>query len=305
MNAVILPKGDGEVYVRCGVKNGGEHAALYSQLPITINGYGKPLIDPYSFVSGGLYNRSNAELGNGNERGVVTLRSGESHVGFADVDFGKTGADEITIWLFPLLKEPFSFGIWEGMPLEGGELVCSPLYDKGSIWNTYQDVTYKLPRRLSGVTALCFTFNQKVHIKGFVFKRTERAYEKLYAAQNDGIYGDSYIIGEYAVENIGNNVTIVYADLDFGAEGTAEAEISWKADRKNSFRVLFTDAFGEQASSMIELDSATKTQRNTEKGALYYVSRRKLERRVIGRQTVQLIFLPGCEIDLEYIMFIK
>jgi beta-galactosidase len=303
MNAVIIPRGDGEVFIRCGVKNGGEHVALYSQISLTINGYGKPLIDPYSFVSGGLYSRSNTELGNGNERGVVTLRTGESHVGFADIDFGKTGADEITLWLFPLNKEPFSFGIWEGMPGEGGELLCSPRYDKGSVWNTYQDVTYKLPKRLFGVKTLCLTFDQKVHIKGFVFKRLERAFEKLYAAQNDGIYGDSFIIGEHAIEHIGNNVTIAFNDLDFGAEGAAEAEVSWRADRKNSFQIAFTDACGETVSSMIELASTTKTHGNTKKGEEYQSARFAVGRRVTGVQTVRLIFLPGCEMDLEYIRF--
>ena len=74
--------------MRCAAKNGREHISLISQHKLTITGMGKPFLDPHSFVSGGLYNRSNVELTNGNERGVATLRDGESHVGFRDLISG-------------------------------------------------------------------------------------------------------------------------------------------------------------------------------------------------------------------------
>jgi beta-galactosidase len=92
-SAVINPKGDGEAYVRCSVKNGRKHDAFISAILFSITGFGKPFLDPYSFVSGGLYNTSNVELTNGNERGVATLRDGESHVGFRDLDFGEGHVD--------------------------------------------------------------------------------------------------------------------------------------------------------------------------------------------------------------------
>ncbi|WP_406789464.1 hypothetical protein [Clostridium neuense] len=57
--------------------------------------------------------------------------------------------------LFPLEGEPFPIEIWEGMPDdEGSEMVAKVIYDKGTKWNTYIEVTYKLPRRLKGVTTL-------------------------------------------------------------------------------------------------------------------------------------------------------
>lgn len=173
-SAEVIPKGDGRVYVRCGAKNGKNHIDLYSQLEIELTGMGKLFLDPYSFVSGGLYNCSNVELTNGNERGVATLQDGESHVGFKGLDFGDEGSDELTLPLFPLEDEPFTFEIWEGMPLENGTRLCTVTYDKGSVWNTYREITCRLPRRLRGITDLCLVFRQKVHIKGFCFKKYRR-----------------------------------------------------------------------------------------------------------------------------------
>ncbi len=86
-----------------------------------ISGVGESFLDPYAFLSAGLYNAANVPLTNGNERGVATLRDGESHVGFRGLDFGAYGSDEMTLPLFPLDKAPFPFEIWEGMPAEGGE----------------------------------------------------------------------------------------------------------------------------------------------------------------------------------------
>ncbi|MCL2081598.1 MAG: DUF4982 domain-containing protein, partial [Oscillospiraceae bacterium] len=169
-SATVVPKGDGTVYVRCAAKNGREFAALYSLRELEITGYGRPFLDPYSFVSGGLYNVFNTEPGIGNERGACALPDGETHIGFNGLDFGAFGSDEIKLWLFPLSNEPFDFEIWEGMPLEGGEKLYTARYDKGSVWNTYIEVTYTLPRRLSGVTAMCLLFREKVHIKGFMFE---------------------------------------------------------------------------------------------------------------------------------------
>lgn len=70
--AVVLPKANGEVYIRCGVKNGLSHIALHTAYPIRIEGFGQRFLDPYGFISGGLYSHSNVTLTNGNERGVAT-----------------------------------------------------------------------------------------------------------------------------------------------------------------------------------------------------------------------------------------
>lgn len=78
----------------------------------------KRCLNPYGFISGGLYTDSNTELNNGNERGVATPPTGESQIRFANVDFGEYGSDVVTLPLFSLTKDPFPVEIWEGVPGE-------------------------------------------------------------------------------------------------------------------------------------------------------------------------------------------
>ncbi|MDR6553900.1 beta-galactosidase [Paenibacillus qinlingensis] len=294
-SATIKPRGDGEVYVRCSPKNGGNHFAFISMITLQIEGLGKPFMNPYEFVSGGLYNESNVELTNGNERGVATLRDGESHVAFQNLDFGDYGSDEITLPLFPLSKDPFTFEIWEGMPLEGGELLSTIHYDKGSIWNTYQDVVCKLPRRLIGVTTLCLVFRQKVHIKGFTFSQYQKAFQQLKATEATTVYGDCFTVREDTIEQIGNNVSLVYENMDFGELGASQIEICWRSHiAQNSIQLVFTDDQRE-IRQMIEVAS-----RENYTSAVF-----NLDETITGTNKVSLIFLPGCNIDIGWLQFFK
>jgi beta-galactosidase len=284
----LHPKGDGEIYIRCSAKNGKDHISLISVLPIQITGYGKPFLDPYSFISGGLYTTGNNTVTNGNERGVATARDKESIFGFTDLDFGTFGADEITLWLFPLSGDPFQFEIHLG-----DKLLYTADYNKGTQWNTYKEVTYKLPEKLRGIQALSFVFRQKVHVKGFRFK--SKTYEKIPFAAHDKIYGDSYKIAETAVENIGNNVTIGFASLNF-TEPAKTLELHYRSRQNtNTIRLKFTNEDGGEVENMLTLSESPD----------YSAAKLTLENPLCGKGQVDFIFLPGSEIDLEHLRFEK
>ena len=294
-SAVMKARGDGEVYIRCCAKNGKEHVSLISQHTLTITGLGKPFLDPYSFVSAGLCNCSNVELTNGNERGMASLRGTESHMGFRDIDFGDYGSDEITLPLFPLESNPFEIEMWEGMPNEGGKKLCTVTYDKGSIWNAYQEVTYRLPRRLKGVTTFCLVFRQKVHVKGFTFTGYQKAFQKLIAPEADSISGDTYEVKAETVESIGNNVSIVFGNMDFGEKGTARVGLGWKSKLpKNSIQIIFTEG-SDIIRKMIVVDGS-----DSWTDGIF-----PLGETITGKKTVTLSFLPGCNIDLSWIRFME
>jgi beta-galactosidase len=95
----------------------------------------------------------------------------ETVIGFRNVNFGNFGSDEITIPIFSPDQEEFSIEIWDGLPGESGsELINTVIYTKGSIWNVYQEQSYKLQKRFCGIKTISFVLRKRLHIKGFWFK---------------------------------------------------------------------------------------------------------------------------------------
>jgi beta-galactosidase len=122
-----------------------------------------------------------------------------------------------------LSSEEYALQIWEGMPDEAGsELVADVIYQKESKWNVYQEETYRLSKRLRGITSICFVLQKKVHIKGFSFEEKNRAFEQNLAVESAHIYGDAFTFTENRVEGIGNNVSLEFEQLDFTSEGASK-----------------------------------------------------------------------------------
>ena len=293
-DVVVKALGDGIFYLRCMTTNGADKPRLISQLDFNVTGFGEAYLNPYDFISGGLYTRSNLELTNGNERGVATDRELESHVGFENVNFGEIGSDTITLPLFSLTPDEFPIEIWEGMPGEAGsERVCEVIYDLGTKWNTYQEKTYKLPRKFKGLTTICFVFKQKVHVKGFSFVEPVKAYEKLAATNYSFISGDSYEVTETSVEGIGNNVTLIFDDMDFSTHGISKIQICGSTSlTKNAIQIRFND--GESES--IQIAEFARTSH-------YEVQEFELEDVGTNKQ-VSFVFLPGCQFNFKWFRFL-
>lgn len=293
--AKVTALGDGEFRLRCTSKNGTSKVKLISQLEFTVTGLGTAYKDPYGFISAGLYDYGQGELGNGNERGVATSRDGETQVGFHGIDFGSYGSDTITIPIFALSSEPYSLQIWEGMPgEEGSELLADVIYQKESKWNVYQEETYRLSKRLRGVTSLCFVTQQKMHIKGFTFEKQNRAFARNDAAACDYIYGDTYTIVDDRVEGIGNNVSLEFEQMDFTSEGTAKLVLYGRSPiDKNTIHIRFADEAGE-VNQLVEFTHSDD-----------YEEREFPLERVTGAQKVTFIFLPGSHFDFGWFCFEK
>lgn len=292
--ARVTAIGDGDFLIRCMVKDA-DRTVLISQLECQAAGIGEAFLNPYEFVAGGLYTRAYGELGNGNDKGVATQRGGESGPVYDKVDFGPTGSDEITIPVFALDSSPYDIDIWLGMPHEeGSRIITSVVYQKPSVWNTYQEETYKLPERIRGIATIAFTLRDKVHIKGFTFKQLQKAYEKLWANDADAIYGDSFERDGQAVRGIGNNVVIVYEDMDFGDNGAAGLTVCGGTTLpNNTIHLHFTNENGVTVNSILEFAGTggeCREQSFAPEG-------------LKGKGRVELIFLPGSSFDLEYLLF--
>ncbi|MDE7299339.1 MAG: carbohydrate-binding protein, partial [Lachnospiraceae bacterium] len=294
-SALITALGDGAFRVRCMTKNGTDKIRIISELCFTAEGLGSAVLAPYRFVSAGLYDIAIGAVTNGNERGIATARddAGDTTFGFRNVDFGDFGSDEVTIPIFALSGEPYPIQIWEGVPGEpGAELLADVVYQKPSIWNVYQEETFRLNRRVRGLTTLCFTAHNKIHVKGFVFAAPQKAFARLSALDNSRIYGDDFTVEQDAVTGIGNNVSLEYDNMDFGERGFTALTICGRTPlAKNTIHVRFANADGEikQIAEFAHSDD-------------YSEQTFRLDG-VTGMNKVTFVFLPGSCFDFKWFRF--
>ena len=133
-----------------------------------------------------------------------------------------------------------------------------------------------------------FEFEDKIHVKGFSFRKYERAFMELNAAEADEIYGDDYRIEGKEVTGIGNNVSLTFCDMDFGESGTAALTICGRAPKgTNTIHIRFSDADGE-IKNVIEFERSEE-----------YVSRTFAFDKVKGMKNVSFVFMPGSCFDMR------
>ncbi len=285
--------GDGAVRVRCACRNGGEALSVISQLEITIVGMGSLHLSPYRFVSAGLYTSSGGEVTNGNERGIATSREGNTWVAYENLDFGRGGADEVTMPIFELEGAPLTIRFWRGVPYApGSEMVGERIYHKPSRWNVYQEETFRLDKKLTGEDTFAFELEYKAHIKGFCFCRASRAWDRIPAVEADMLYGDSYERQDEVITAIGNNVSLVFDEMDFGTRGFCQLTIWGRtALARNTIHICFRKD-GQEVRRSVEFA------RQEDWGPQTF----PLEA-VFGMQEVTFLFLPGSNFDFASFQF--
>lgn len=290
---ILKALADGNFRLRATANNGKSHADIISQLEFSIEGLGAAYHNPYELISGCLYSYSEGDVSGGNERGVATPRDHDSIIVYDNIDFGDWGSDEITIPIFELDSAELRFEIWDGLPYaEGSSKLVDAVYNKQSVWNTYQEETYKLSKRLKGIASVGFVFHRKAHIKGFRFTRQTRAYERLAANNADNIYGDTYTVTEDAVIGIGNNVSLVYDNMDFGDEGLHKVKICGRTPLANNTIHIRFENETESINQIIEF------------GHSEGYSEREFElENVSGNNKVSFVFLPGSNYDFAWFEF--
>ena len=292
MCATVKALGDGSFRLRCMAKCGSEPAKVISDLDFTAEGIGFATLNPYGYIAGGLWTYSEGDVGIGNDHGVSTMRGGRSVVGFENMDFGAFGSDEITIDIFNLSNDPFDFELWDGIPgkAEGVKLLDGR-YHKQMIWNVYQSETYRLSKRMKGLSNLYFVAEDKVHIGGFRFTEYRKAYELLNAGECDEVYGDSYEKKADRIDGIGNNVTVEFKDMNFDKEPAETLSITGCSHIPvNTIHVIF-DTGVEEIRDILEF---TKDGGDTQNFKVSGYS---------GKGTVRLVFLPGSSFDLISLRF--
>ena len=289
----VQARGDGEYYLRALCTEDGK-CTLISQTEFSASGFGRPAADPYSYVSAGLYDLHEGEIGAGNEKGIAFGREGASMIGFSRVDFGKTGTDRITADIFALNGEPYDMELFT-IREDGEEHRIAMLhYEKPSIWNVYQPETWKLPERLTGIQSLCFRMTEKVHMKGFICEKQNGAWLPHTAAFADRIYGDTFRLSGTSVTEIGNNVTLTWDEMDFEGEGKSFLEISGNTPLdRNPISIRIRNEQGDEITEIADFDGrGAETQR-------FPIRVPK------GNCSVSFVFLPGSAFDFRSFCFVK
>lgn len=295
---VVEALGDGPVRVRAMVNNGRGDPQIISRLELDVRGLGQLHKDPYEFVYAGRHDASFGEIGNGNERGVSTSRTGRSWILFRDIDFGPDGADEVELPIFSLDGEPTVIRFWDGEPdAPGSTMIGERIYHKPKMWNVYQPETFHLDKRLQGIGSFGVELNVKVHIKGFQFRRRSRAWDCLPAGCCDSICGDSFTRDGARVLGIGNNVSLVFERMDFGEKGCSGLRLRGRSDLPaNTVHLLFEPEApdgGETQRRVVEFGPQPEWGEQTFRFEP-----------VTGRCRLTFLFLPGTQFDFDSFQFI-
>ena len=288
----VQAEGDGNYYLRAlwGEREG--TTELISQTAFTAEGIGNPVLNACEYISAGLYDLSSGEIGAGNEKGIAFSRDGESMAGFSRIDFGATGSDRITADIFALNGDPYDLELFDGNPEQGGRLIQVLRYQKPSIWNVYQPETWTLGERLTGIRTICFRMKDKVHLKGFVFEKQEKALIRHAAAGADSIYGDSFRTEGDSVCGIGNNVTLSWENMNFGEGGEGEIEIEGNTPLPvNTIMIRIRTEDGTETTQPAEFrgDGGRK-----QRFPIHIPA---------GRCSVFFVFLPGSRFDFDGFTF--
>lgn len=286
--------GDGEIWLRASCNNGREHPVILSHIELKVQNIGQAALNPYEEFSAGLYSFTEGDIGSGNEKGIAFARDGRSMVGYEKIDFGPIGTDRLTLPIFALDSDCHEIEMYAGPDKDHITLLDVLKYQKPSIWNVYQEETYTLPVRLTGIQTIAFAMKDKVHLKSILFEKQSRAWLRQNAAEADEIYGDNYTIEGAAVKQIGNNVSLTWKNMDF--EDCTEVNLEIDAQTpldNNAVTIRMKNILGEAINSIAIFSGK---------------DRHKQSFRIQSCKTVTdvtIVFLPGSNIDLYSIQFAK
>ena len=292
--AKITALGDGALYVRCMSKDGTNKVKVISMLDMQIEGMGQAFVSPYEPVIGVTYGDSKGHIGKGIKDCAITDKENESYLIYQNLYFGDYGSDQVTLSIFAHDDDPHAIQIWKGVPAEAGsELLGDVIYHKKTIWEVFQSETYTLKKRLSGVQTITIVTQDKIYLEHFTFAKPEKAYAKLNVAETAVIYGDSYVRKEDRVEQIGNNVSLSYEEMNFELGPVSKITICGRTPLpKNTIQIRVT---GE--SEMVQVLEFP--------GSDDYIVKTFELPEIIGKNGINFVFLPGCNFDFMWFRFEK
>ena len=291
--AKVTGKGDGSYVIRASCRNGTDIPQVFSEIHMVNSGFGSLLHDPYSFMQPALSSYSSRPY-NLIERGAITTDNERFVIGYDNVGFGSVGTDIIRLYcgLSDFDKAPVE--VWLGNPDErSSRMIASLEFKNNGRWEGFEPQEFRFDERLRGTNNIAFVFNKHLTFGGFEFEPVNRAFDKLYAAENDEAYGDAYQVSGLQITDIGNNVIITYKGLDFGEKGASKITVCGKTPNSvNSIQLRYTGDDGVQNTQLLEFTQSIDY--NEQEFSLDVI---------MGRNDVSLVFMPGSKFDLDWLKF--
>ena len=137
-----------------------------------------------------------------------------------------------------------------------------------------------------------FRMRDKIHMKGFSFEKQEKAFLPHTAGSAENVYGDSFVLNGSAVREIGNNVSLIWEDMDFGGENEVILEVTGKTPLPvNTIAIRIKSRTGDENTFVMEFAGRD---RRTQSMKLSVPT---------GICTVTFVFLPGSHFDFERFCF--
>ena len=286
--------GDGAFLIRCMTKNGTDKVKLISQLDLKVEGMGAAFVSPYEPVVGATYTESAGDAARGPELSAGFDKQMETRLSFTNLDFGDYGSDEVTMAIFANDADPHEIQIHTGVPgKDGSRLVGDVVYQKPGKWEVFQPDTFKLNDRVSGIQTISIVGHDKWYLRDFAFTKQNKAFAKLDVAQYGTVYGDSFEKKEHMIEQIGNNVSIAFDHMDFGADGAAKITICGRTPlQTNTIQIRFVGNDGVENVQVIPFPHSAE-----------YTELTFDIEPVKGENQVNFVFLPGCDFDFAWFRF--
>ena len=283
--------GDGSFYLRCDAYNGRTAAGVRSSLEFTAAGIGPAYLDPYEPVSAGLCLERPHGLSEGVGHGVRFLGKEKTKISFGAMDFGVNGSEQLQMYLFKYYPGAVKLRIYLD---DDSKNILDAEFDESAGWLEFKKAEYRLSERIKGIHHISIESEDNFQLNSFSFVPVLHGFDRINAADYDEIFGDSYKVDGTAVTGIGNNVSIIYRRLNMGAQSADKIKICGRtANAKDSIR-LKIDCAGTERTELIEFEESAAP-----------VEREFNIAPVGGEITVTLLYLPGCNFDLEWFRFLQ
>ncbi|WP_413777972.1 DUF4982 domain-containing protein [Caproicibacterium sp. XB1] len=292
--AVLTAAGDGAFRLCAACCNDKDHPEIISELEFDVSGLGQATFDAYKLVSGINNAACSSEAKLSFQGGVYITSNQRTSVVFENIDFGEYGSDEIHIPIFSF-EDSLPVEVWLGSPDAGGERLLRAQYQAKSWYNHYQENVFSLSRRIKGVQTISIVVEPtiKMSLQGFYFTKLEKAFGKVDALENNRITGDQFQLGDDAVTEIGNNVTLEFEHMDFGEDGCASVTICGHSPiAQNIIHVRFYGEDGTEVKEIAEFSYSDEYEERT-----FPIHGFK------GQGKVNFIFMPGSRFDFRWFRF--